>query len=841
MKNKIVPLLLSLLLTATTVWAAATEEISPPSAISGEDSSVQTQSAILQEEQEPEPTKPETETVPTQQEPDAEQRMDSEQPTEETEPEEFEPPAEPEAPAEQEPSADSQPSQEPEPSAKPETPAQPEPSAEPEPSAKPEPTAEPEESAVSEAPAVSELPEEPTPSAEPAQPQVSKSPVESKSPAESEPPEEPADVTPTPTILPENTELLLMNEENAEEMTAQDKASQEMLEEIQEGSMLALTIAEPNRARSVGKYTLINNGHVYADEIWTQENYAQQYRMATSYYQIEYVDAEGQLTRAPAYCIEANKLGIAGQGQSEQLKDEAVKILTDENMKKLLYFGWGGPGDICDSFDPSCEHISWDAENRYVFTHFALSKVYCGHAGYATEAETQHVGLDRFIAYLCGLTIPPRDGTKLLTYNRDGIAEEEQHLTVDLKICRNGKKDYPFVWDTFAAGCRVTNMVYVSDANWENGIQITRNSGDVWQLAYWESWEDYESRGASNPRIGPSEGTVTLKSGAYFYLIFPLMQNTSVTFSFTSILKPLTYLWLDAEEEKTSAYQDYGFVTHEGTYGYSSLTAAPLPMGSLLLKKSCAVSGSPVAGAQYTLYAAEDIYSGTNFCFQKDGFVETCTTDAHGQSRFNYLPPGKYYVREAKAAPGYLLDNEKYPVTVAANHTGGGAETVLLVQDEPEAEARGQITVTKKIRESDIVWAHGNPTFFFTVEGTDRNGKKQQFEDFVVFRPGNYHTDSGGYAYLSISFQQVPLGQYAIYEQPALRYYQKSVTANTQNVTVSRARNPAYGLAPAQIATGTAALSEAAPAAAITFVNEKARFDDYSHTQVVKNKIPLAW
>ena len=45
-------------------------------------------------------------------------------------------------------------------------------------------------------------------------------------------------------------------------------------------------------------------------------------------------------TRLP-YCIESNKLGIAGQGDSEQVKDEAVKILTDANMKKLLYFGWG--------------------------------------------------------------------------------------------------------------------------------------------------------------------------------------------------------------------------------------------------------------------------------------------------------------------------------------------------------------------------------------------------------------------------------------------------------------------------------------------------------------------
>lgn len=767
MKNKIVPFLLSTLLMATTVWAAATEEISMP--------------VIKTAEVSPTPLPldtPESTLTPT--------------------------PIPTGTPI-------------PAPTEKP-----------PEPSKTPAPMPE-----VTIAPEVLPLPTPELPPEEAPAPE----PLPETTPA----PQIPApSATPIPAKVPEE-ELLVMDESNLQELEAGDDKSQELIEEIEAGNLLALTIAEPNRSRAAGKYTLINNGYLYADEVWTQENYQNQDRMATSYYQIEYIDAKGQLTRAPAYCIESNKLGIAGQGDSEEIKDEAVKILTDENMKKLLYFGWGGPGDICDSYDPTCEHITWDAENRYVFTHFALSKIYCGQVGYATAQEIEHVGLNRFIDYILSLQIPSRDGTKLLTYNKDGIKEESQHLNVDLKICRNAKAAFPFVWNSFGENFRITNMIYVSDSNMDNGIQIVRNPQDTWQLAYWESWEDYESRGEKNPRIGPEEGTVQLKSGAYFYLVFPLMQLQPVTFTFSSILNPLTYLWLDAEEEKDSSYQDYGFVTHEGTYINTSLTVNPLPMGSLLLEKTCAVSGSPVAKAQYTLYAGEDIYSGMNWCFKKDSAVETCTTDPRGKSRFNYLPPGRYYVKETLAAPGYQLDNRTYPVTVVNNYGEGRPEKVLRVQDEPEKKATGQITVTKKIRESDILWVHGNPAFFFRIEGTDSEGRTQQFEDFLSFQPGNYKKDKNGYAYMNLTFSQIPEGRYQVYELPTLRYYLKSAAADTQNVTIINGKNPAFGLMPKEISYGEAVISQTFPTARLTFVNEKARFDGYSHSQVIKNKIPLSW
>lgn len=84
---------------------------------------------------------------------------------------------------------------------------------------------------------------------------------------------------------------------------------------------------------------------------------------------------------------ESHKDGV----DSTTLKNDAVKVLKNSTVQKLLYFGYGGPGDLGTSYDPSCGHINWSKwQNRYVFTHIALSKAYFNDCGYATETEVEY-------------------------------------------------------------------------------------------------------------------------------------------------------------------------------------------------------------------------------------------------------------------------------------------------------------------------------------------------------------------------------------------------------------------------------------------------------------------
>ena len=151
----------------------------------------------------------------------------------------------------------------------------------------------------------------------------------------------------------------------------------------------------------------------------------------------------------------------------------------------------------------------------------------------------------------------------------------------------------------------------------------------------------------------------------------------------------------------------------------------------------------------------------------------------------------------------------------------------------------GTITVTKKIKENDITWAHGNPTFFFVAEGTDLSGAAHRYEDYVTFVPDSYETDGNGYATISVTLRNIPLGQYTIWEKPVLRYYLKDAWADTENVRITKKAEATYGKDPKETAVGTAALTVEKPDAALTFLNEKARYDKFSHTDCIKNTIPL--
>ena len=133
--------------------------------------------------------------------------------------------------------------------------------------------------------------------------------------------------------------------------------------------------------------------------------------------------------------------------------------------------------------------------------------------------------------------------------------------------------------------------------------------------------------------------------------------------------------------------------------------------------------------------------------------------------------------------------------------------------------------ITKRIREQDIIWAHGNPVFRFCVTGTDGKGISHAYEDFVEFRKGEYPTDRG-YAVLSCTFSTIPLGRYTVSEKKTLRYVFESITAQTANVSLNDR-------------TGTVTLDKNNKKAAVIFTNKKTKYDRYSHTDVIRNKISI--
>lgn len=185
---------------------------------------------------------------------------------------------------------------------------------------------------------------------------------------------------------------------------------------------------------------------------------------------------------------------------------------------------------------------------------------------------------------------------------------------------------------------------------------------------------------------------------------------------------------------------------------------------------------------------------------------------------------GKFKVVETKNPTGYEGKFEREFVLVESEEA---MELEMDATNEPLIPPSGEITVTKKIKESDITWAHGNPVFRFTVSGTDIKGESHTYEDYVEFSKGNYNLE-GDYATLRLTFKNIPLGEYTVSEKETMRYKFESVAADTSNVKISNQ-------------VGIATLSMDAKQAGVTFRNNKTLYDGYSHTDVVKNTVPIKW
>ena len=89
------------------------------------------------------------------------------------------------------------------------------------------------------------------------------------------------------------------------------------------------------------------------------------------------------------------------------------------------------------------------------------------------------------------------------------------------------------------------------------------------------------------------------------------------------------------------------------------------------LKKLDSETNEYVAGAEYSLYAREDITNvfGTKIYSAGDE-IQTITTTTSGDDHFDVVRCGKYYVKETKAPEGYIIDTNEYDVELDGAHEG---------------------------------------------------------------------------------------------------------------------------------------------------------------------------
>ena len=343
--------------------------------------------------------------------------------------------------------------------------------------------------------------------------------------------------------------------------------------------------------------------------------------------------------------------------------------------------------------------------------------------------------------------------------------------------------------------------VNVAVQNQKNAIvlqKVSKNDGTVMEGVTFHIWNDDKSYDKTQKT--DSNGRITIdgvKDGTWHY------QETATKDGYV----------LD------NAVKDFT-VSSGKVNGQSNLTiTVENDYTKLDLAKVDSGTGENISGAKLSL-------------LDSNGRLVESWTSGSTPHRIEKLKPGQYTLREDQAPDHYKLAD---PITFTLE-SKADTQTITM-KDMRYAD----LTIVKKIKASDITWAHGNPTFIFTVKGKDINGKDRTFQNYVEFTENyvNSHTDGQGYVELSVTWNKIPVGEdYTVTEQDVLRYHLVNVTG-TENVKISKLQEPAKGVAPDKIFSVHANLKAKPTGTSITFENQKDDWGTTTHDTSVKNIIPL--
>lgn len=238
----------------------------------------------------------------------------------------------------------------------------------------------------------------------------------------------------------------------------------------------------------------------------------------------------------------------------------------------------------------------------------------------------------------------------------------------------------------------------------------------------------------------------------------------------------------------------------------------------LAIEKTDAESGKRISGAKLVLKDADG------------NRVDSWISEEGGSHELEKIKPGSYLLVEESPPDGYL---EADPISFVVE---AKKEMQTVTMKDLACET---LTITKKIKADEITWAHGNPTFLFSVKGTDLNGQEHTYQCYVTFTKTDKTADQEGYIEQSVQICGIPAGKdYRVEEKKVLRYSLVRVTG-TSNVTVTKQEEPGDGKDPARVFSVSVNLCGHPEKSEVVFENQKYRWDDYGHTSVVRNRIPI--
>ena len=126
-----------------------------------------------------------------------------------------------------------------------------------------------------------------------------------------------------------------------------------------------------------------------------------------------------------AYCLESHR-------SSPPSGDYVAQVLdSNKNLQKVLYYGYGGAGDITGSY-----LSGKSAEEKYVYTHIAASYAYAGEAGFTgcKYEDLVKAGVIAYIDHLFAMEEPPKGEISLSKTSVKAVRDGNVQKTPDITL-----------------------------------------------------------------------------------------------------------------------------------------------------------------------------------------------------------------------------------------------------------------------------------------------------------------------------------------------------------------------------------------------------------------------
>lgn len=493
----------------------------------------------------------------------------------------------------------------------------------------------------------------------------------------------------------EETETLMANEASEEQESAE--TTEDVMVVSEEENLVVSVVPATMSARSSSGVTLVKG------ELLPYPSYLGDY--FTNYFYVN-----GKI----AYCLESPR-------RSPEDGNYIANVLnSNKKLQKVLYYGYGGPGDITKEYFPNL-----DKDTRYIYTHIAASYAYIGEDGLhgCSRSALEKYGVMDYIDHLFNMEEPPIAAISLNNNYEEAYFDGDVQKTDTFKLTGDHRN---YVTLKVPEGVTYHN---VTDKAEQTGGTVKIYGDTKFYFTAPRSLTGEWSSGTLKGQIASQWKTLVLSTGdgeqdiGYGDYIEDTANSVSFKVKWMDLAK-VTLIKKDlntdvdlsgavfgiyADKECTNLIKEMPATDKNG----SSSVEIPQTQDTVYIKEITAptnycinatgynvklVAGdtteltvkneevrakihvekidketedflsqgdATLVGAEYGLYAAEDIKhpdGKTEDVYKKGALVAKGKIAEDGTLDFTNLYLGKYYVKEITPSEGYLLDETEYPV-----------------------------------------------------------------------------------------------------------------------------------------------------------------------------------